>query len=642
MSHNGSDVAVESAPSEVAADYTGNPEPVGGPVQKKSLLPEAPPPSSSESSKFLQWLWETEPPVYPLRLDPFSPWPKVRRFTPSFLTSALVQAALVFFLYTFPFALLLAWLMGPQPVKLSSHTELKVVKLDDLNIADFLPNYKSPGAAKAPGKAEKHPGHPQLGSSHFDPRITIVSNPPKPDNNLLTLKNQTVPPSPKRPEELQIPDVIAGGPKPKPEAPKTPVPVTPKVDTPKLEIPKPAEAPELKAEVPKSSSPPLDPLTPLPPKPLANPALMTPVAPHVTLSSTLPPPPIQLAAKLPDLPTPHLEVPMPAAPPKPAPAPTPAAQPAEGDPNSAAGGGPASKSADSAVPGGKASAATAAGPASAGGGPEILAISVNPVPLKDLSSIPGGVHNGQFSISPEGRLAGSPGGAPGGTPEAGEGGPGAGGDKSTAVGNGKGKPGGGGPGNPSGSAAGPSISISGPGGQTGNSVGTLPPLKASDLVYAVKPDTPKAKAPTMVVSGGSFGGGGLRVFGVLHGGKIYTVYFPMPGKSWILQYCLQEPPLQPTTDTRNVMIQMAPPLTPPAVIDQFDFHRPPQEAGTPNTMIILHGSITADGTVKDLSVIEGLDPISNEAATLAFSHWKFKAATRSGAPVALEILIGIP
>ena len=147
----------------------------------------------------------------------------------------------------------------------------------------------------------------------------------------------------------------------------------------------------------------------------------------------------------------------------------------------------------------------------------------------------------------------------------------------------------------------------------------------------------------MVVASGSFGGGGLRVFGVLHGGKIFTVYFPMPGKAWILQYCAQEVrPLQDSPSSRVVMIQMAPPLTPPAAIDEFDFHRPPSSTGNANAMIILHGTIAADGVVKDLSVVQGADPISDKASMLSFSRWKFKPAERLGAPVAVEILVGIP
>ncbi len=592
---------------------------------KISLLPKDIPPPPSETSTFWERLWETEPPVFPLRLDPSGPWPKVRRFTPAFLTSTVLQASFIFFLYTFPFALVLSWFTGPEPEKLSAHTELKVVKLNDLNIADYLPNLKTAGAAKAPGRAPKDGSHPRPGASHFDPRITIVSNPPKPDNSLLTLKNETVPPSPKPPVELQVPDVISGGPKPTPEAAKSPTPAPEKVNTPAPPVAPPVEPP-----------PP-----PEPPKPMKDPALEPPVTPHVSLTVSLPPPPVQFAAKLPDLPAPNLEVPLPPPPPKPAP---PAAPPASAPSQPAEAAQPATKgTADSQAGGGKATPATASGEPSPGGGPQIMSLSVNPIPLKDLASIPGGIHNGEFSISPAGTMRGSPGGTPGGSPEVGEGGPGAGGDKSSGVGNGKGKPGGGGQGNPSTSpTAGPSVSITGPPGAAGISSGTLPPLKPADLVYPVKPDTPKAHAPTMVVSSGSFGGGGLRVFGVLHGGKIYTIYYPMPGKSWILQYCAQEKPLQQNPNTRMVTIQMSPPLTPPAVIDQFDFHRPPRDPGAANSMIILHGSIKEDGSVSGLSVVQGLDSISNDAATIAFSRWKFKPAQISGAPVAVEILIGIP
>ncbi len=59
-------------------------------------------------------------------------------------------------------------------------------------------------------------------------------------------------------------------------------------------------------------------------------------------------------------------------------------------------------------------------------------------------------------------------------------------------------------------------------------------------------------------------------------------------------------------------------------------------------MIVLHGIIHEDGSVSDLTVLQGLDPTSDAAARAAFSRWKFKPALRAGTPVALEILVGIP
>jgi hypothetical protein len=186
------------------------------------------------------------------------------------------------------------------------------------------------------------------------------------------------------------------------------------------------------------------------------------------------------------------------------------------------------------------------------------------------------------------------------------------------------------------------VSVSGPAGSKEVTAGTLAPLKAEDLVYAVKPETPKAHAPSVVVTSGSSGGGGLRIFGVLHGDRIYTVYFSMPGKSWILQYCARESRPQVDAATRVVQISIPPPLVPPATIEQFDFHRPPDQQSSANPMIVLHGIIHEDGSVGDLTVLRGLDPTSDAAAQAAFSRWKFKPALRAGAPVALEILVGIP
>jgi hypothetical protein len=339
-------------------------------------------------------------------------------------------------------------------------------------------------------------------------------------------------------------------------------------------------------------------------------------------------------SKPPDIPAPHLELPLPPpakntappvaeaipAPPKPTPKETthPVAEASPTQPTNDNRGTPAAT--DTQKP---------------AGGSKIMALSVDPVPLKD--AIPSGVREGAFSISPAGTVQGAAGGAPGAPTDVRNGGQGPGGENSVGAGNGS--PGGGQDVNSP--SAGLMISVSGRAGATGISAGTLAPLKAEDLVYAVNPQTLKTHAPTVVVSSGSWGGGGLRIYGVLHSDKIYTVYLSMPGKNWILQYCAHENPPPVDATAREVQIHIQPPLTPPAAIDQFDFHRP-TEPQDPSAMIILHGTIHEDGSVSDLAVLQGLDSTSNAAACTAFSRWRFKPAQRAGTPVALEILVGIP
>src|ERR1022692_4139724 len=82
-----------------------------GPVLKISLLPKPLPPAPRERPAGWKILWETDPPVLPLQLGPGAPWPKTQRFTPAFLASAVFQSAIVYFLYSIPFAMFLAWFM---------------------------------------------------------------------------------------------------------------------------------------------------------------------------------------------------------------------------------------------------------------------------------------------------------------------------------------------------------------------------------------------------------------------------------------------------------------------------------------------------------------------------------------------------
>ncbi len=155
-----------------------------------------------------------------------------------------------------------------------------------------------------------------------------------------------------------------------------------------------------------------------------------------------------------------------------------------------------------------------AGPNGNAGAPGgILVISVDPANGAQLA-LPAGNRWGSFTISPAGAEPGSPGGVPGGDPEGGYRGPGSGGDGSSGVGPGRNGGAGGG--------AGSNGVLSIAGGRTGPigvSVGTLPKGSSPEsLIYAL-PAVLRPRHTPLVVSAGPIGGGGLRVYGVLHGGE---------------------------------------------------------------------------------------------------------------------------
>lgn len=137
------------------------------------------------------------------------------------------------------------------------------------------------------------------------------------------------------------------------------------------------------------------------------------------------------------------------------------------------------------------------------------------------------------------------------------------------------------------------------------------------------------------------------MYGVLKGGKIYTIYLPMPGKSWVLQYCAHDgssPAGQSPGRSNGIEIRLDPALVPPSALEQYDFHRPPLTNPTigGKDMIILQGVIREDGTVGELKVLQSILDLVDQAAMAAFGRWKFSAALRSNKPVAVDVLVGIP
>jgi hypothetical protein len=266
-------------------------------------------------------------------------------------------------------------------------------------------------------------------------------------------------------------------------------------------------------------------------------------------------------------------------------------------------------------------------------GSDLVALGIDSSGNMQVLVVPGNRY-GAFSGSPAGGSPGSPGGVPGGSKDGGTGGAGTGGDGSTGVG--KGNKGGGG----GGSGEGGFISINGTNGA--GSIGELPPVKFSSLIYAIPP-APHIRKNSLVITAGPVGGGGLGVYGALHGRKIYTVYLPMPGRNWTLQYCARAAADHQTVpEPRPGVVNLDVGIVAPEADEKFDFLRTPVPKEKENKLIILRGIIGEDGRISELTVYQGLDPVLDQIALTAFGRWRFKPAIQAGKPASVEILVGIP
>ncbi len=273
---------------------------------------------------------------------------------------------------------------------------------------------------------------------------------------------------------------------------------------------------------------------------------------------------------------------------------------------------------------------------------EILVLTTDPGNLSNLSQLPSGSQFGLLSLSPRVGPEGGSGGAPKGDGfNSGRSQGGAEGNGYELGGNGGSKDAGGS--GRSGGASPAGVSLPGivGGSKRAGGSGHLTGDVAS-MVFAVKV-MPHLRRNSLVVSTGPIGGSGLGVYGVLRGGRIYTVFLPMPGKNWILEYSrCHEPSPFPRSDSRGGVIKLEIAVAPPDPQEQFDFTRTPVPLEKRNKLIILHGLIREDGSVDELEVYQGVDPRIDRAALAAFQQWKFKPALRENRPISIEILVGIP
>jgi len=468
-----------------------------------------------------------------------------------------------------------------------------------------LPRITPSGEGGQPGAGQLQAMLQKIGSTTSARRIVIVSKPIRPDNNRQTIYQPATPPELHIDMELKVPNIVGG---PSAAVPKPQVHFNPNNSKPMQahRTATKATAPTLAATI--AAMP-----TSLPPATVAHPHLAVPLnesrpmqaqvvigqvsAPSLSAAN------VATATNLGD----SFQAGQAAAP---------AAPPSDGD---ASGSGKASK--NNVVQ-------------TAGDGSGIVVIGVDPAEAAALVNLPPGNRWGDFTIAPGGGQPGAVGGSDHGMPGAGSSLSGAGGDRIPGVGPGYS---GGGGGN-SGSSG--SVSITGATGGKGESM--LDATILRDMVYAV-PSTLVLRKNALVVSAGPMGGGGLDAYGALRCGKIYTVFISMPGRSWTLQFCQSGgSPARQEAQSRSSVIHLEQGLLPPDVEIRFDFKRLPVPFEKKNKPIVLRGVIKDDGTVDDLKVYQSIVPQMDEAARVAFSHFKFKPAMKEGKPVAVDILVGIP
>lgn len=270
-----------------------------------------------------------------------------------------------------------------------------------------------------------------------------------------------------------------------------------------------------------------------------------------------------------------------------------------------------------------------------GDGAELLVLGVDPSAPATEVSLPAGNRWGSFSISPAGGTPGSAGGVGYGVKAGGKGGIDLGGDESTGVGPG--------PGGGSGGKLAPAGAVSVKGAEGSKGSGDLLGKEfAPSMVYPVSPSVTLRKN-SLIVAVGPMGGGGLGTYGALHCGKIYSIFLAMPGKNWAMEYCVKsDAPEKSTTETRSAVVRLERGLVPPDVEARFDFRRVPLPPEKAHKMIVLKGTLRDDGNVENVELYQGVLPLMDEAARIAFTRWKFKPALRDGKPIAVEILVGVP
>ncbi len=274
---------------------------------------------------------------------------------------------------------------------------------------------------------------------------------------------------------------------------------------------------------------------------------------------------------------------------------------------------------------------------SANGNPAtLIALSAAPAPPAPVVQPPQGNLAARISVSPEGKQPGVPGGSPKGTP----------GDTGAAGGV-PGSSGGMGTGNGSGNS-GMDISISGGNPPAGKGISGLSAAArmSAPVPHALitRPDSraaldsvPERTAPPNFTALPP----GAQPAQIFASKKIYKMLVNMPNLnsatgSWILNFSElrvnSDGPRPASSDLSGPSpLRKIDPKYPPTLIKEHV-----------EGEVVLYAVIRRDGSVDSIQLVRGIDEQLDANAMDALSQWKFRPASRQGAPVELEAIVHIP
>jgi hypothetical protein len=139
----------------------------------------------------------------------------------------------------------------------------------------------------------------------------------------------------------------------------------------------------------------------------------------------------------------------------------------------------------------------------------------------------------------------------------------------------------------------------------------------------------------VVVTGTSAAAPYAESIGALSGKIVYSVFLDVGlRKRWLLQYCLPK-----TEEQKSGVKGHAEPLDAPW---PYLIVRPNAVSATNADYVVVHGTITSDGRFDQLGLVFPKELDKKELLMSSLNEWTFRAATRDGAPAAVEILLIVP